>query len=69
MMCYCKSAELGLLAWGALLEKRIMTRAVQQMREEAFRRYKLVRGFMRSLFSTNPASRGVLEKAGFHWRE
>lgn len=40
-----------------------MTRAVQQMCEEAFRRYKLVRIYAEP-FSTNLASRGVLEKAG-----
>ena len=42
----------------------IMTEAVQKMVEEAFRRYKLVR-ISSEPFSTNLASRGVLEKAGF----
>ena len=44
--------------------KGIMTGAVQKMCEEAFRRYKLIR-ISAEPFSTNLASRGVLEKAGF----
>ena len=61
---YCKSAELGYWLGEPFWRKGIMTRAVQQMCEEAFRRYKLVRIYAEP-FSTNLASRGVLEKAGF----
>ena len=61
---YCKSAELGYWLGEPFWRKGIMTKAVQLMCEEAFRRYKLVRIYAEP-FSTNLASRGVLEKAGF----
>ena len=40
---YCKSAELGYWLGEPFWRKGIMTKAVQLMCEEAFRRYKLVR--------------------------
>ena len=61
---YCKSAELGYWLGEPFWRKGIMTKAVQLMCEEAFRRYKLVRIYAEPI-STNLASRGVLEKAGF----
>lgn len=61
---YRRSAELGYWLGEPFWRKGIMTKAVQLMCEEAFRRYKLVRIYAEP-FSTNLASRGVLEKAGF----
>lgn len=61
---YRKSAELGYWLGEPFWRKGIMTRAVQKMCEEAFRRYSIVRIYAEP-FSTNLASRGVLEKAGF----
>ena len=61
---YCRSAELGYWLGEPFWRKGIMTEAVQKMCEEAFRRYKLIRIYAEP-FSTNLASRGVLEKAGF----
>ena len=64
---YRRSAELGYWLGEPFWRKGIMTKAVQLMCEEAFRRYKLVRIYAEP-FSTNLASRGVLEKAGFERR-
>lgn len=61
---YSRSAELGYWLGEPFWRKGIMTEAVQKMCEEAFRRYKLIR-ISSEPFSTNLASRGVLEKAGF----
>ena len=61
---YRKSAELGYWLGEPFWRKGIMTEAVQKMCEEAFRRYKLIR-ISAEPFSTNLASRDVLEKAGF----
>ena len=61
---YSRSAELGYWLGEPFWRKGIMTGAVQKMCEEAFRRYKLIR-ISAEPFSTNLASRGVLEKAGF----
>ena len=61
---YSRSAELGYWLGEPFWRKGIMTEAVQKMCEEAFRRYKLIR-ISAEPFSTNLASRGVLEKAGF----
>lgn len=61
---FCRTAELGYWLGESFWRKGIMTEAVSKMCEEVFRKYKLVR-IQAEPFSTNLASRGLLEKVGF----
>jgi len=59
-----KNAELGYWLAEPFWGHKIMTRAVQQMLDFAFKTYDITRVFARP-FGTNIASQKVLEKAGF----
>lgn len=61
---YEKSAELGYWLGEDYWGKKIMTRAVKQLCQEAFEQYDIVRIFAEP-FAHNIGSRKVLEKAGF----
>ena len=61
---YCKSGELGYWLGEAYWGRGIMTQAVRQIFEEAFKRFQLLR-IDAEPFAGNAASRSVLEKAGF----
>ena len=61
---HCKTAELGYWLGEPFWCQGIMTRAIQQICEEAFSKYDIVRIFAEP-FSTNTASQRVLEKSGF----
>lgn len=65
---YCKSAELGYWLGEPFWRKGIMTRAVQQMCEEAFRRYKLVRIYAEP-FPQTWLPEEFWKKPVFSWRE
>ena len=65
---YCKSAELGYWLGEPFWRKGIMTRAVQQMCEEAFRRYKLVRIYAEP-FPRTWLPEEFWKKLVFSWRE
>lgn len=61
---HIKNAELGYWLAEKYWGKGIITEAVKQMVDFAFRTYDINRVFARP-FSNNPASQRVLEKAGF----
>ncbi len=61
---YRRNAELGYWLAEKYWGRGIMTKAVREMVEIAFRKYDIDRIFARP-FSNNPGSQRVLEKAGF----
>lgn len=61
---YRKSAELGYWLAEPFWGNGIMTEAIRQVCEEAFRRYDIVRIYAEP-FAWNKGSRRALEKAGF----
>lgn len=60
----CKNAELGYWLAEPFWGKGIITRAIPQMLDFAFKTYAIIRVFARP-FGTNIASQKVLEKTGF----
>lgn len=61
---YCKTAEIGYWIAEPFWDKGITTTAVQQMCDEGFKKYDIVRIYA-NIFSANTASGRVLEKCGF----
>ena len=61
---YCKSAELGYWLGEEYWGKGIMTEAIKEICNIAFRNYDIVRIYAEP-YATNKGSRRVLEKAGF----
>ena len=61
---YKKSAEIGYWLGEDYWDKGIMSEAVNIIIKEAFDRFDIVR-IHAEIFSNNPGSKGVLEKAGF----
>ena len=59
-----RSAEVGYWLGEAFWNRGIMTAAVRAFTDYAFNAHKLIRVFA-GVFSTNPASMRVLEKAGY----
>lgn len=61
----CKNAEMGYWLGEAFWSKGIITRAVSMMLQIAFEKFDIDRIYARP-FGSNPASKRVLEKTGFH---